>query len=109
MPHFQVSNFTILCTVGFVVVSYLVFPSWKMLGISFPAGVFLSISYLTVLKILLCAFQANEQKKINDKHLAALAYASSEVMYLIYPMNNLSIPDDIEEDLEMGEYTDIIS
>ena len=47
--------------------------------------------------------------KITDQHLVALADASSEVMNLIDSMNNLSIPDDIEEDLEMGEYTDIIS
>ena len=50
-----------------------------------------------------------DTEKINNQHLAALADASSEVMNLIDSMNNLSIPDDIEEDLEMGEYTDIIS
>ena len=50
-----------------------------------------------------------DTEKINNQHLAALADASSEVMNLIESMNNLSIPDDIDEDLEMGEYIDIIS
>ena len=47
--------------------------------------------------------------KINNQHLAALTDASSEVTNLINSMDKLSIPDDIKEDLEMGEYTDIIS
>ena len=47
--------------------------------------------------------------KINNQHLAALADASSGMMNLIDSMEKLSIPDDIKEDLEMGEYTDIIS
>ena len=50
-----------------------------------------------------------DTEKINNQHLEALADASSEVMNLIESMNNLSIPDDIDEDLEMGEYIDIIS
>ena len=48
--------------------------------------------------------------KINNQHLTAPTEASSEVMkLLINSMENLSIPDEIEEDLEMGEYTDTTS
>ena len=57
-----------------------------------------------------CRTYLCDTDKINNQHLTAPTEASSEVMkLLINSMDNLSMPDEIEEDLEIGEYTDIIS
>ena len=48
--------------------------------------------------------------KINSQHLEALVEASSEVMNLLgASLDDLKLPDEIEENLEMGEYMDIIN
>ena len=50
-----------------------------------------------------------DTKVMNEQHLKALEDSSSAVMAILQAnLESLQLPDDVVEDLNMGEYEDII-